>query len=281
MSHRHFREMLEDRWEKGKFLCVGLDSDHEELPLHLREKRDIAENIFVFNIGIIDATMDHVCCFKPNIAFYEKFGEAGLRALKDTIAYIKVSASRIPVILDCKRGDIGNSNHGYVLAAFNELKADAVTVSPYLGQESLRPFLACEDKGIFILCRTSNPGAGEFQDLPVAFGHLQVPLYEVIANNIARQWNENNNCGLVVGATQPEELRRVRGIVGDLPFLIPGIGAQGGDLEKTVRAAKNSNNKGFIINSSRAIIFASKDRNFATRAEEEAKKLNDQINQYL
>jgi len=224
-----------------------------------------------------------VCAYKPNVAFYEEHGAEGIEALKRTIADIHDIVPDVAVVLDGKRGDIGNTNNGYVKAAFDYLNADAITVAPYMGEESLAPFLAQKDKGVIVLCRTSNPGAGEFQDLPIALGdgHITRPLYEVVASQIAGKWNKNGNCAVVVGATCPDELRTVRGIVGDMPILIPGIGAQGGDLEKTVAAGKDSRGRGMIINSSRGIIFASNGADFAEAARRETLKLRDAINAAL
>lgn len=267
---RNFREMLEARWAAGKFVCVGLDSELERVRKivggHLVP--DVA--IGTFNERIIEATRKVACAYKPNVAFYESLGNTGMKALAFTISTIRNLAPEIPIILDAKRADIGSTNDGYVKAAFDVLDADAITVHPYLGMEAMAPFLQREDKGIFVLCRTSNPGAGEFQDLPVD----GKPLYQHVAQNVAEKWNKNGNCGLVVGATYPEEMAKVRAIVGDLPLLIPGIGAQGGDLEATVKAGKDSRGRGMIINSSRGIIFAE-------NPEKEAEALNDQIKSFL
>jgi len=196
--------------------------------------------------------------------------------LANTIKFIHQVAPEVPVILDAKRADIGNTNKGYVQAAFEELGVDAITVHPYLGKEALQPFLNRGDKGVFVLVRTSNPGAGEFQDLQVN----GEPLYQIVARQVATEWNKNNNCGVVVGATYPEELLLIRQVVGDMPILIPGIGAQGGDVEKTVRAGKDSRGRGMIINSSRGIIFASAESDFPLAARRETIKLKNMINQY-
>jgi orotidine-5'-phosphate decarboxylase len=233
--------------------------------------------ILRFNRAIVEATKDLACAYKPNVAFYEAHGKDGLVALRRTIAAVHYLAPEVPVILDAKRGDIGSTNVGYAEAAFEFLQADAITVHPYLGAEALQPFLARAEKGIIVLCRTSNPGAGEFQNLSVNGGE---PLYRFVARRVASEWNKSGNCALVVGATYPDELREVRGIVGDMPILIPGIGAQGGDVEKTVSAGKDSRGQGMIINSSRGIIFASKGADFAEAARREVEKLRDLINQY-
>ena len=278
-------EMLRQKWQEKKFLCIGLDSDFGKIPQTLKDRlwgmpNSTAVVINAFNREIIRATKDIVCAYKPNIAFYEAEGVSGLQALASTVSYIYRVAPDIPVILDAKRADIGNTNNGYVAAAFDLLKVDAITVSPYLGEEALKPFLDRADKGIIVLCRTSNPGAGEFQDLYVTDGIT--PLYQYVARKVVSKWNKNGNCGLVVGATTPEELEQIRRIVGDdMPILIPGIGAQGGDLEKTVKAGINSRGAGIIINSSRGIIFASSGADFAEKAGEEARKLNDEINKII
>ncbi|HZZ99749.1 MAG TPA: orotidine-5'-phosphate decarboxylase [Candidatus Paceibacterota bacterium] len=277
--------MIEERWSQGKFVCVGLDSDFDKIPesAHVARPVDLAvqriivsETIAEFNHSIVEATKDIVCAYKPNTAFYEAYGAEGIAALHRTITDIHAIAPDVPVILDAKRGDIGNTNKGYVKFTFDYLHADAVTVHPYLGIESLEPFLAKKDKGVFVLCRTSNPGAREFQDSSV-YGE---PLYRFVAGCVANRWNKNGNCGLVVGATYPEELNEIRGVAGDLPILIPGIGAQGGDLEKTVKAGRDSRGQGMIINSSRGIIFASRRNTFAEAARRETQKLHNLIDQY-
>lgn len=272
-----FIASLESRWQLGNFVCVGLDSDYEKIPRHLKGPSR-SQTIVTFNAEIVDATADIVCAYKLNSAFYEAKGKEGFNALKKTIANIKDHYPDIPVIFDAKRGDIGNTNIGFVEAAFDILGADAITVHPYLGREALEPFLQQKNKGILVVARTSNPGAGEFQDLLV--GEYQEPLYRVVARQIASEWNTNGNVGIVVGATYPKELADVRAIVGDMPILIPGIGAQGGGVKPTVEAGKDSRGHGMIINSSRGIIFASDGRDFADAARIETQKLSDQINQY-
>jgi orotidine-5'-phosphate decarboxylase len=281
MSDRNFSSLLAYQWSRGNLICVGLDSEFGKIPEHLKRIPDSAGDGYVntvtkFNRAIVEATKDLVCAYKPNIAFYEAHGAEGIAALQRTIADIHAIAPDVPVILDAKRADIGNTNAGYVDAAFGFLRADAITVHPYLGVEALQPFLARTEKGIIVLCRTSNPGAGEFQDLPVN----GEPLYRFLARRVANEWNKNGNCALVVGATYPDELREVRGLVGDMPILIPGIGAQGGDVQMSVLAGKDSRGHGMIINSSRGIIFASKGADFAEAARRETEKLRDLINQY-
>jgi len=283
-----FVAKLETQCERGNFVCVGLDSDYSQIPEAAKklttEQGSVEWEMFAFNREIIDATHDLVCAYKPNVAFYEAYGSYGWGALKRTIDYIKNVYPEIPVILDAKRADIGNTNLGYVKAVFDELGADAVTVHPYFGKEALKPFLDRKDKGVFVLARTSNPGAGEFQDLllhppsPEFFGTL--PLYKYVAYKVTTEWNENGNCGVVVGATYPEELAQIRQIVGDMPILLPGIGAQGGEVEATVKAGKDSRGWGMIINSSRGIIFASKGEDFAQAARKATESLREEINRY-
>lgn len=263
-SENTFIAKLEQCWQLGKCVCVGLDPVYDRLPDSLKSARSLEDTLFVFAHDIIDATHDLVCAYKPNIAFYEALGHEGLQALTRTVDYLKECYPRLPIILDAKRADIGNTNLGYVAAAFDRLGVDAITVHPYLGKEALAPFLARKDKGIIVLAKTSNPGSGEFQDLLV--GEEREPLYQVIARNVAQNWNTNGNCGLVVGATYLHELQRVREIVGDMPLLIPGIGAQGGDVAATVKAGRDSHGWGMIINSSRNIIYASSNSNFAQAA---------------
>lgn len=265
-------QMLRARWGEGKMLCVGLDSDFEKLPEHLRAL-GVHDAIVSFNRAIVDATKDIVCAYKPNSAFYEEHGDEGMAALRETVVYIHEQAPDVPVILDAKRADIGHTNEGYARAVFDRYQFDAITVHPYLGREALAPFLARKDKGTIVLCRTSNPGAGEFQDL-IADGE---PLYLHVARAVAESWNGNGNCSLVAGATYPDEIERIRGAVGDLPLLIPGIGAQGGDLERTVAAGKDSRGTGCVISASRSILFAQRGEHFAAAARTAAQELDGAI----
>ncbi len=301
---RHFKELLKAKWAEGKFVCVGLDSEVSKLPYHLRRSSDSLERIMrIFNESIIDATCDMVLAYKPNAAFYEAFGNSGWQVLEETVRTIHRLAPDVPVILDAKRADIGNTNNGYIKMAFDRLKVDAITVHPYLGgPDALKPFLDCDNKGIFVLCRTSNPGAWEFQDLTVSLqsehfdeiyqGQLaseehftmerSMPLWKYVAHRVHGVWNRiGHNCGVVVGATYPEELTVVRKIVHDMPILIPGIGAQGGDVEKTVKAGITHNGDGIIVNSSRGIIFASSDRDYADAARTKTQELAAEIKKYL
>lgn len=270
----NFQQKLDNIISRNNsLLCVGLDPDLDKLPKHLL---NLDDPIFEFNKAIIDATHDLVCAYKPNSAFYEELGSDGIDQLKQTCDYIYTTYPQIPIILDAKRADIGSTNKGYVKFTFEYLNVDAVTLHPYLGSEALAPFLERQDKGCIILCRTSNPGAGEFQDIVLN----NEPLYIHVAKKVVSAWNKNNNCMLVVGATYPEELKKVRDLAGDMTFLVPGIGAQGGDIEKTVKAGLNSHKKGMIINSSRGIIFASNGTDFAEKARQEAQQLQNEINRY-
>ncbi|HXS15048.1 MAG TPA: orotidine-5'-phosphate decarboxylase [Candidatus Saccharimonadales bacterium] len=270
----NFQQKLDKAVEKNNsLLCVGLDPVLEKLPQHLQK---LGSPFFAFNKAIIDATHDVVCCYKPNSAFYEALGEKGIGELKKTCDYIKSQYPEIPIILDFKRGDIGNTNKAYAQFAFDYLDVDAVTVQPYLGKEGLSEFLNKKDKGIFILCKTSNPGSGEFQNLAFQGEHL----YTIVSQHVAEEWNENNNCFLVVGATYPEELAEVRKIVGDMTLLVPGIGAQGGEVGPLMKAGLNAEKKGIIINSSREVLYAGDGEDFAQKARDKAHKLRDTINKY-
>lgn len=257
--------------QRGSFLCVGLDTDLDKIPPHLLKEKN---PVFIFNKEIVEATSDLVCAYKINSAFYEAKGNAGIVSLKETIEFLERNYPEIPIILDAKRGDIGNTNCGYLEMAFEFLGVDAITLHPYLGKTSLMPFLERKAKFLFILCRTSNEGAGEFQDLLVEGGQK---LYQKVAYNVSNEWNFNGNCGLVVGATYPDELKKVREISKEILILIPGVGTQGGDIELTVKSAR----KNFLINASRSIIYAGKEKDFAVRAREEAVKLKEEINKWL
>lgn len=274
-----FKKKLENRWKKNKFVCVGLDSDYSKIPITVRRDYSIEESIVEFNKAIIDKTFDLVCAYKMQSSYYEAEGSKGIRALRKTVKYIKRNYPDIPLILDAKRADIGSTNEGYVKAIFEWLGFDAVTVNPYLGGESLEPFLERKDKGIIVLVKTSNPGAGEFQDLEVypERSRRRKPLYQIVAKNVSKKWNKNKNCAVVVGATYPKELRIVRKIIGDMPILIPGIGVQGGDLKNTVKYGKGKKSWGMIINSSRGIIFASSGKDFAEAAREKTLELHEEI----
>ncbi|MBN1833982.1 MAG: orotidine-5'-phosphate decarboxylase [Deltaproteobacteria bacterium] len=268
----NFIKAVESAWKKNNSLvCVGLDPYISKIPAHLR---GLENPLFEFNRAIVDATSDLVCAFKPQMAFY-----SALRAEQDlllTINHIHENHPGIPVILDAKRGDIGSTAEMYAKEVFDRYQADAVTVNPYMGGDTLEPFLKKKDKGVIILCRTSNPGSRDFQDLE-SNGER---LYQIVARKASTEWNISNNILLVVGATFPEELKAIRSIVGEMPLLVPGIGAQGGDVERTVTNGKTQNGTGMIINSSRGIIYASQGDDFGEAARNAAKMLRDEINRW-
>lgn len=268
-----FTEKYEQRVTAvNSLLCVGLDSDLPQLPERFR---NLSQPQFEFNKWIIEQTHQHASAYKPNLAFYEARGELGWQELRLTMEFLRQNYPDIPTIADAKRADIGSTNEGYVTAIFDELGFDAITLHPYLGREALQPFLDRKDKGCIILCKTSNPGSGELQDLEVklADGEPSKKMWEMVAEKVATEWNSHNNCLLVVGATYPEELKRVRELVGEMTLLVPGIGAQGGDTHHTVQAALNTQQKGMILNSSRGIIFAAK-------PDLAAEQLKQEINRY-
>jgi orotidine-5'-phosphate decarboxylase len=265
-----FIEQLERAWDvNGSLVCVGLDPEIERFPPQVVDQ---ASPIFQFNKAIIDATADLVCAYKPQFAHYAAYEAED--QLERTIDYIQSTYPGIPVILDSKRGDVGNTAERYAIEAFERYHADAVTVSPYLGGDSMEPFLKYEDKGVIILCRTSNPGAGDLQDLEVGGRRL----FHIVADLAARRWNTRGNCALVVGATYPRELAEVREIVGNMPFLVPGVGAQGGDVAQAVQSGQTAAGAGLVISSSRSILYASSGEDFVSAAREATLKLRDQIN---
>jgi orotidine-5'-phosphate decarboxylase len=265
-----FIEQLQRAWDSNNSLvCVGLDPEIERFPEQVAEQ---PSPIFQFNKAIIDATADLVCAYKPQFAHYAAYEAED--QLERTIDYIHRTYPGIPVILDSKRGDVGNTAERYAIEAFERYHADAVTVSPYLGGDSMEPFLKYEDKGVIILCRTSNPGAGDLQDLEIGGRRL----FHVVADLAARRWNTRGNCMLVVGATYPRELAEVREIVGNMPFLVPGVGAQGGDVAQAVQNGQTAVGAGLVVSSSRGILYASSGENFASAAREATGKLRDQIN---
>lgn len=232
----------------NSLVCVGVDSDVDKLP---EAYQILSSPQHEFNRFIINQTAEFASAFKFNIAFYEARGTEGIRDLQKSVNFLREEYPDILTICDAKRSDIGNTSAAYATAIFDQLGFDAVTLNPYLGRTALQPFLAYEDKGCIILCRTSNQGSGEFQNLLVD----DTPLWQVVAQKVTDEWNDNNNCMLVVGANHPQELRQVRDIVGDMALLIPGIGAQGGDIQAVMNNGLNSQNKGLIISSSRGIIF--------------------------
>ena len=273
----NFMQSLRRRWQDADSLvCVGLDPEPEKFPARFAGDDDA---VFGFCRAIVDATAEFACAFKPQIAHFAALGAED--ALRRLIAHIHDAHPHVPVILDSKRGDIGSTAQRYAIEAFDRYAADAVTVNPYLGRDSVQPFLDHADKGVVILCRTSNPGAGDLQDLVIdANDGVGRPLYQHVAEKIAREWNAHGNCALVVGATWPEQLKAVREIVGDVPFLVPGVGAQGGDVEAVVTNAKTADGTGLIVSSSRAILYASRGDDFADAAAHAARSLRDEINRY-
>ena len=268
-----FIQKLQASWQKNRSLvCVGLDPDIRKIPSPLKNER---QPLLAFNRAIIDATADLVCAFKPQAAYYQAIGAED--ELRETIAYIREKYPQVPVILDAKRGDIGPTATQYAREVFDRYQADAVTVNPYMGSDTLQPFLERSDRGVIVLCRTSNTGSGDFQNLELADGRK---LYQAVADKAAKDWNQAGNVALVVGATYPHELADVRQRVGDMPLLVPGIGAQGGDLAQSVQNGIDSNGSGLMISSSRAILFASSGPDFSEAARSAALALRDQINAF-
>jgi orotidine-5'-phosphate decarboxylase len=267
-----FQKLARAVARNDSLLCVGLDPDPERLPPGV-------DGLASFQRAIIEATADLVCAYKPNLAFYEALGEPGLRVLRDTLAAVP---SDVPVIGDGKRGDVAHTARAYARAMFDHWGFDAVTVSPYLGADSLEPFLEREDRGIFLVCRTSNPGARDLQDLPVLIGEIggsappTRPLFEMVAQR-AKEWNTRGNLGLVVGATYPEELGRLRDMCPQMTLLVPGVGAQGGDLEASLRRGLDADGGGLIINVSRQVLYASSGEDFAAAARQAALTVRDEI----
>jgi orotidine-5'-phosphate decarboxylase len=276
MKRKSFIELVHAKFLQGKkFVTVGLDVEWEKLPKHLTQNKKYGSPkvLFDFCRAIIDNTKDTVAAYKPNYAFFEAYGEEGLSALKSVCDYIRLLEEEVAVIVDAKRADIGNTNNGTVKAMFGYLQADAITVNGYFGKQSLAPFLEMKDKGIFVLARTSNPGADEFQNLELKTGEK---LYEKVISNIENEWNAPNAC-LVIGATAPEELERGRKLAPKRLILIPGVGAQGGDLQKAVTNGLNDEGAGILINSSRGIIYAGGGEDFAEVARQATLKLHEEI----
>jgi orotidine-5'-phosphate decarboxylase len=268
-----FTQQLQSAWaSQGSMLCVGFDPDPKRLPPALQGE---PEGIFEFCREIADATADLVCAFKPQFAYFAS--QRAESQLEKLIRHIKDKYPHIPVILDSKRGDIGSTADHYALEAFERYGADAITVNPYMGFDTIEPYLKHTGKGVIVLCRTSNPGGSDLQFLNVAPNGE--PLYLHVANLAATKWNSSGQIGLVVGATFPEEIAKVRAIVGDMPLLIPGIGAQGGDIEATVKAGSipGKPGTGMIINSSRAILYASSGNDFAQAARQVAQTTRDAL----
>lgn len=268
-----FMQQLRHRWsEAGSLVCVGLDPEPARFPAKYRDDPD---GVFGFCRAVVDATAPFACAFKPQVAHFAALGAED--ALVRLVGHIHDAHPGIPVILDAKRGDIGSTATHYAVEAFDRYGADAVTANPYLGRDSLQPLLDRTDRGVVILCRTSNPGAADLQDLALADGR---PLYQHVAGTVAREWNGNGNCLLVVGATWPDQLRQVRAIAGDVPFLVPGVGAQGGDVEAVVRNGCTADGTGLLVSSSRAILYASAGDDHAEASAAAARALRDEINRH-
>jgi orotidine-5'-phosphate decarboxylase len=269
-----FTDKLAAAWKaNNSLLCVGLDPDLAKIPEDLQDR---PEAIFHFCAAIVDATADMACAFKPQIAYFASLGAED--QLQTICAYIRDKYPHIPIVLDAKRGDIGATAEQYAREAYERYGVDAVTVNPYMGFDSIAPYLEWKDRGVIILCRTSNPGGSDLQFLTVD----GKPLYQHVARLVADKWNTNGQCGLVVGATFPAELAEVRAIVGNMPLLVPGIGAQGGDVEATMNAGKTANGTGMMINSSRAILYAKQrgDEDFSQAARRVAVETRDAINRF-
>jgi orotidine-5'-phosphate decarboxylase len=269
---KSFIERLREVWQAhDSLVCVGLDPEVERFPRHIAA---MPAPIFEFNRAIIDATADLVCAYKPQFAHYAARGAED--QLARTIEHIKKNHPQVQVVLDVKRGDIGSTAERYATEAFVRYGADAATVNPYLGTDSLEPFLRHADKGVIVLCRTSNPGGRELQELMAP----DTPLYQVVARLAAARWNSRGNCLLVVGATHPAELAEVRALVGDMPLLVPGVGAQGGDVAQAVRCGQTAAGTGLLISSSRAILYASQGEDFAAAARKATAVLREEINKH-
>lgn len=267
-----FTKQLQQAWmTQNSLLTLGLDPDPSRFPAALGQGSDA---IYDFCVGIVDACAPFVSAFKPQIAYFASMGaEAQLERL---CAYMKQHYPQLPIILDAKRGDIGSTARHYAVEAFERYGADAVTVNPYMGMDSVEPYFEWAEKGVIVLCRTSNPGGSDLQFMTLADG---TPLYLHVARLVAEKWNQHTGqCALVVGATYPEEIAKVRGVIGDMPLLVPGIGAQGGDIPATVKAGVNSVGTGMMINSSRAILYASQSKDWQEAAAQAAQQTRDAIN---
>lgn len=271
-----FIDKLSAAWtSNNSLLCVGLDPDLARLPGQFSQD---AAGVLAFCKAIVDATADLACAFKPQIAYFAALGAEP--ELEQLCAYIRAQYPHLPIILDAKRGDIGATAHQYAREAFDRYGADAVTVNPYMGFDSIEPYFAWPDRGVIVLCRTSNAGGSDLQFLDVGGKPGSKPLYQHVAQLVADKWNRHGQCALVVGATFPEEIAQVRALVGDMPLLIPGVGAQGGDVDATVKAGKTASGAGMMINSSRAILYATPlaGENFAAAARRVALETRDAIN---
>ena len=270
-----FYKQLQERWQQGKYVCVGLDINEEKLPSSIAPQSNTIERIRLFLVAIIAATHESACAYKLNSAHYERFGAQGMALLQEIIEHIHSEHPSILVILDAKRGDIADTNVFYAQAAFDELGADVVTAHPYMGKQSLMPFLSRSDKGVIVMGANSAEGAEEFQD--VIISSTQQPLYVYICQRVANEWNQNANCSVTAGANNPMKLGEIRSVVGEMPILLLGIGAQGGELTECLKYGAAKESLGLIINSSRAILYASGDTDFKEAAQYAASQLNNQI----
>src|SRR5688572_5908896 len=278
MSTSFIAKLNEAVERNNSLVCVGLDPDPALMPLiNGRGAADLrAEDVIEFNRKIIEATADLVCCFKPNLAFFEAFGSDGGEILRRTLSAIPPD---VPVIADAKRGDIGNSSAAYARAIFEELSCDAMTVNAYGGKDAIEPFLEYTDKGVIVWCRSSNPSAIDFQDLDVDYLGEQMPLWQAVARK-SREWNKNGNVGIVMGATYPEQLKEARELCPEMPILVPGIGNQEGNLRDAVLGGVNKNRDGIIVNASRSVLYASRDKDYAMAARSAAAQLWENVNRY-
>jgi orotidine-5'-phosphate decarboxylase len=281
---RNFKRLCSAHWDEGRFLSVGLDSDLDQIPDCL-DMFGNGQKVYEFNRALIETNRDLVNVFKFNLAFYLAFGPVGYQALIDSVVFANYACPQAGILLDAKVGDIATTNQQYVKALFHELRADAITINPYLGREAAAPFLALSDKGIFVVCRTSNAGTTELQDLETDSEWLtdgsKLKLHEQVAFKVSQDWDVNRNCGLVAGATDSKAIARIRELAPDLPLLIPAVGKQGGNLTESVKAGKDAAGQGFIISLSSSIIFASGSQDFADYSRIESGRATAEIHNAL
>lgn len=265
------RRLLAASEANQSLLCIGLDPDPEHMAI---------PDILEFNKTIVDSTYDQVCAYKPNLGFYEPFGSSGIMALEETVSYIRKKAPHVVIIGDGKRGDIGSTNTRYATALFDTWGFDAATINCYAGSDALEPFLQYEDKGVIVWCRSSNPGAGELQDILVST-EVPVPYYQAVANRIL-EWDRRGNLGIVAGATFPQDLAAVRSICPNIPILVPALGSQGGDLHDSVKLSVDKNGRNAILSSSRSVLYASESpTEFGDAARKSASAMRETINSIL